>query len=404
MHDVDARPPARRVTALPLARVAGCIGQPWRSTRVQALRALPVHRLSRREQVLCVCLLTMILCISTAGAWLTWRALADEQVQLQGQSAAKADEHRIETDLAKRDSFELTKPTAQADGKASTERPGGSDRSTPSLQTSTPTTIDGTVVAAVVTGVLLCVAAGAARYVVARYRREREQDLVPAGGEQRYLDVVDEKPLALVPDVDAGNGTESRKDALRREAEDSEQGAPAEERQQPAATEPVELQLAGLQALVPDARSSTWDGRQEASLGGGSPLRPLASPLLETSSFPAPAHDAPSENIFDRRAARRVPYVQSAWLWWGDADEPVTVQDISATGLRLRFPGSGSTRGPALGQAVRIVFPVSGTTVEASSRVQWRRTVDGGSETGLQFLGLAARDQELIQELLLAVQ
>lgn len=396
--------------------------------------------LSHREQILCAFLLAMIMAVAVAGAWLTWQTLKDQQVQLEGQSAAQSevkDEHSLEADLTKREGFNLAKSPA-APGTASrtapTERVGGSGRTAPSLQTSKPTTIDGTIVASVVTMVLLGAAAGAARLVLARYRRRHADDAGAGRAQRSFVDLIGEDS-DLDPDeaVVADEDDRSREAALHQDTEGSPSEDPPVEGQPLAAAERAELEQSGLDVpearpgaasmfeeqptalpegesllldspVVPAPRSSSWDVRQEADVSGRS-SGPLASPLLEeSSSFSVATQDAASENIFDRRVARRVPHVESAWLWWGDANGPVMVQDLSATGLRLRFPPPGSTPPPTLGQSLRIFFPVSGTTVKAQGRVQWRRTVDGATEAGLQFLDLSAGDQELIEAVLLAAE
>ena len=119
----------------------------------------------------------------------------------------------------------------------------------------------------------------------------------------------------------------------------------------------------------------------------------------------SPEEAAVRERIFDRRVARRVAYEQQGWLWWGTANAPVTVQDLSATGLRCRLlltPGVTPLEAPAVGEQLRVFFPASNDTAKVSALVRWRDRVESGVEVGLEFVELTARDEELVRQALLA--
>lgn len=382
--------------------------------------------LSRRERTLCAVLLAVITVTAATGAWLTWRALKDQQVQLQGQATARsdvADEHSLEGDLATRDGSTVSKPSTP--GRAApVERSTDSRRSTPSIRTGSSTTIDGTVVAGVAVLVVLTVAAGAARLLVTRFRRSveeagvctevesspfrerREDDADPeiAAEDVDALvdDAADRQEPQVVDDVrvPSTGGSEAQAlllTGLPGEQDPPERSALLQEETAPALAQSLLLD----EPVVPLQRSSTWEAERDEP-APREPGRDLVSSFeQDSSSFEAADSTGPSERIFDRRISRRVPYVQSAWLWWGDANGPVTVQDLSATGLRLILVAASR---PTPGQSVRIFFPVSGTTVKAQARVQWRKAAGDGLEVGLEFLDLPADDEELIKAVLLTAQ
>lgn len=117
------------------------------------------------------------------------------------------------------------------------------------------------------------------------------------------------------------------------------------------------------------------------------------------------AEQAARERIFDRQAARQLSYVQPAWLWWAEHNCPVTVQDVSAVGVRILLslsPGSPAPPTPTPGDATRIFFPVNGTTVKAAARLQWKERTSTHVEMGLEFVDLVQEHADLLRELLVA--
>lgn len=340
-----------------------------------------------------------------------------------------------------------------ADGRA------GSGRST-SEEAPAGSSDGGGLLAYAAAAVALTAGAGAGWLVVARYRRGRSEDGEPdaveeaaaVADEEAASDAVEE--AAAVADEEAEAGPADLGPDAEIQDERALEGLPAQQRAAEVADARVEPQDepadAGQERDGPrtrDDRASALDGFDVDAAGpGGSEQLDLAVPLATADGLPieplipaprtgqqlsgpeqaaseqfrpertgesgdgwnlASDDSVPSERIFDRRANGRVPYVQPAWIWWEGANSSAAVQDLSLTGLRCRLdeaePAAPQVP-PGLGDQVRIFFPVKHKTVKVTAHVHWREHGAEGLQVGVEFLDLAAKDLELIRELLIAVQ
>jgi hypothetical protein len=384
----------------------------------------PRRRLPLRQLLTCIGLLLAIFGTTAGLTWWSWQTLQDRQVQLGAERELRSqDQSRsLAGDLVKkREERGLEAPVAQ-------QKPGQSslDRSTPSLPSprGKSLSLDGRVVALVVIAAAVAAATGASWLVVRHFRRRAAAaataPVVDRRLDRRPTDEPDAKEraepaaaqvepepsepvLAGQPSV-AGLPSEPSEPALL-----VEQRRPDPQERQPAGLlpEPAGAPAIGLtvpQDLTEPLPSSALPGEQPAAPAGASSPVGSAEPV-EPSRYDPDAEEAARERIFDRRAARQVSYVQPAWLWWGERNAPVTVQGLSLTGLRFLIGGSADqqAQAPGLGDPVRVFFPVSGSTVKAAAKVQWKERTPQGMQMGVEFDDLPADDGARLRELLLTI-
>jgi hypothetical protein len=395
-------------------------GSPAAPLRVAAARR---RSLVSRHVVTCAALLLVIVA-STAGlTWWSWQTLQDRQVQLGGDRdlrSSSADERSLVGDLVKREETKIDSPAA-----ASSERgPASLERPTPQLPASNAKSIslDGRVLAGAVIVTALAAAAGASLLVVRHFRRKAAAELQVLRGSPAWLDdlpdlqptpqepeaapVMEEEEPAAAPDQP--QDADEQVAALLDPALLVEQrpGGPVDVGPGTLVLEPA---VAGERVLLdlaePPAAAFLAVDPPAADAGAGVALKaPLAPDPVSYDDVASEA--AARERIFDRRVSRRVPYVKPAWLWWAEQNAPVMVQDLSLTGLRclLGAPaGAAAPAAPALADQVRVVFPVNGSTVKATVRVQWREHTPQGTQMGLEFIDLLADDVAAVRQLLVEV-
>lgn len=422
--------PSRTPAVPPVAPQAHAAPQPRATTRPVRRRILWRHLLT------CAALLVGI-AVSTAGlTWWSWETLQDRRVQLGGEQALRKNtsDRSLVDDLVQREDKGVLAPTEKKTrpGTATLERSGGS-RSAPAPKS---VSIDGRIVAVVLIGVALAAATGASVLVLRRYRRRAaaaplivdlrpsleprpevaaEADPEPvlepdpeADLEQPPLaiDLDEPAPAVASADVPPDAVPEALPDDAAVTALLVEQRLPEPAERRPAALAaepavPAGTALPLAEDLVGAVPSSGWRVEQEPVTAGGrwsveAPLPP------DSARYDGLSEDeAARERIFDRRATRRVPYVQPAWMWWAEQNAPVTVQDLSVTGLRCLLgsaPGVKEPQAPALGDGVRIFFPVGGSTVKVSARVLWKEYTPQGTEMGVEFVDLPQEDAVAIRQ------
>jgi hypothetical protein len=373
----------------------------------------PRRRLPLRQLLTCIGLLLAIFG-STAGlTWWSWQSLQDRQVQLGGERELRSQDQSRSLDgdlVKKREDRGLEAPVAQ-------QKPGQSslDRSTPSLPSprGKSLSLDGRVVALVVIAAAVAAATGASWLVVRRFQR-RAAAAAAAPVDDPWLDrrPTDEPDVDLRREADAAQldpsaavlPDEPSVAALLVEQRrpESPEGQPVGLLPEPAGAPAIGLTVP--QDLAAPLPSSTVPAEKPAAraaagwpVGSAEPVEPAGYGLAD--------EEAARERIFDRRAARRMPYVQPAWLWWGERNAPVTVQDLSLTGLRFLFggPSEPSVQAPGLGDLVRVFFPVSGSTVKAAAKVLWKEHTPQGMQMGVDFDELPADDVARLRELLLTI-
>jgi hypothetical protein len=406
---------------------------------------------SRRELAVCAGLLSLIVVTAVVSTWFVWASLKDAQVQLQPGSPSETSSSsgsRLETDLTEQSEHSLLADRQPA-SSVRRSAPPPRVKDAPSLAVergSDGVTVDGKAVALLATLVVAGAVAGAGRLLLSRYRRGAVDEATLLAAPEAWRSSADLERDAEPDDVLVSAAeTDVSTDSVPDDSADSDRHASTGRDHQPAGPEPAqrvdvavpaasaERARGGLlepherrseslalepdvsawgrgepvdpgDALVPAQRSS-WATQQEAAAPAAS-VRPVAPSAFEgTSAYELKDDDTSAERIFDRREARRIPYVQSAWMWSGDADGPVTVQDLSATGLRCAVPrasASGQLSAPAIGARVRISFPLSGAPVELGADVRWRKRTATGAEVGLNFLDVAPTDQELIRQVVMA--
>jgi hypothetical protein len=397
-------------------------GSPAASVRVAAA---PRRSLVLRHVVTCAALLLVIVA-STAGlTWWSWQTLQDRQVQLGGERdlrSSSADERSLEGDLVKREETKIDSPAA-----ASSERgPASLERPTARLPTSKAKSIslDGRILAGAVIVTVLAAATGVSLLVVRHFRRKAAAELQVLRDSPAWLgDLPDLQPTAA-QEPEAAPVLDEEEPAAPDQPQDRDADGQVaalldaallveQRRVEPAGVGPgalvLEPAVAGervpLDLAEPPAGASRVVDPPAADAGAGVALKaPLAPDPVSYDDLASEA--AARERIFDRRVSRRVPYVKPAWLWWAEQNAPVMVQDLSLTGLRclLGAPaGAAAPAAPALADQVRVVFPVNGSTVKATVRVQWREHTPQGTQMGLEFIDLLADDVAAVRQLLVEV-
>lgn len=421
--------PPRSPAGPPVAPQAHAAPRPRATTRPVRRRILWRHLLT------CVALLVGI-AASTAGlTWWSWQTLQDRRVQLGGEQALRKNtsDRSLVDDLVQREDKGVLAPTDKKTrpGTATLERSGGSR----SARAPKSVSIDGRIVAVGLIGVALAAATGASVLVLRRYRRRAaaaplivdlrptleprpevevaaEADPEPVLEPDPEADLEPEPPLAIDLDEPApavASSADVLPDAVPDDAAVTallvEQRLPEPAERYPVALAaepavPAGTALPLAEDLVRAAPSSGWPVEQEPVTAGG--RWPVEAPRpADSARYDGLSEDeAARERIFDRRATRQVPYVQPAWMWWAEQNAPVTVQDLSVTGLRCLFgsaPGTTAPPAPALGDDVRIFFPVGGSTVKVNTRVQWKEYTPQGTEMGVEFVDLSQEDAVAIR-------
>jgi hypothetical protein len=391
----------------------------------------PRRRLPLRQLLTCIGLLLAIFGTTAGLTWWSWQTLQDRQVQLGDERELRSqDQSRSLVDdlVKKQEDRGLQAPVAQQKSGQSSL-----DQSTPSLPSprGKSVSLDGRIVALVVIAAAIAAATGASWLVVRRFQR-RAAAAAAAPVDDRWLDRrptdepdVDlrreadaaqlEPSAAVLPDEPSGAVPAGEPSVAVLAGEPSvaallvEQRRPESPEGQPVGLlpEPAGAPAIGLtvpQDLAAPLASSTVPAEKPAALAAASWPIDSAEPV-EPAGYGLADEEAARERIFDRRAARRVSYVQPAWLWWGERNAPVTVQDLSLTGLRFLFTGSSepSVQAPGLGDRVRVFFPVSGSTVKAAAKVLWKEHTPQGMQMGVEFDDLPADDAARLRQLLLTI-
>lgn len=389
-----------------------------RPTRVPAAAGPPGdldgarRRMAPREVLICLLLLLAIFGATAGTTWWSWQALQGRQVQLGGEQdlRAETDGRSLTGDLTQREERALEAAPAR-------KEPGSTVLERPSAGLPVPSGGDVSLDGRAVAGALIAVAlAGATLLSRAVLRRYRQRALLGSGSSLDASGPEPETRLAPVPEQ------LERTESLPESPEDALEPAPAEadvrsdllvEQRPPLPEESLRTVGPEPTVLTAVALSSEPAGPSTAErleLSGPEPAGLATWSVRQPGPADADRHDATveetaRERIFDRQASRRLPYVQPAWLWWADQNAPVTVQDVSLTGLRCLLsatPGTPSFPAPPLGDAVRIFFPVSGATVKAAAQLQWKEQTPRGLQMGLDFVDLPEADTELLRQLLLA--
>jgi hypothetical protein len=373
------------------------------------------RRIAWRHAATCLGLLVAIASGTALVVWWSWETLEDRRVQLgaeqdRGSAAAGTS---LEGDLVRREdgAGPQAPGTAEGAGSAPLDRPAAQ---LPTSQ-ATSVSVDGRIIAVVVVAAALTAGGAACWLVVRRYRRRA---LLPATASAKdpahvwsYVPEVEEVEEELLEeDVDAGDtppGVDLQsEDLVDAEAieEQLDDGLLVEQRrpEQAGTYDGALSAVSDGEALPP---SSSWSVEPAASAVSSS------WPVLDSgpagSSVGLAADATARQRIFDRRASRRIAYVQPAWMWWGEQNGPVTVQDLSATGLRCRLAGASGAEAagaPSLGDLVRVYFPAGGSTVKAAARVQWKEHTTEGAMLGVEFVNLDPADLDRLREVVFAAE
>jgi hypothetical protein len=378
------------------------------------------YRMAPRAVLTCLLLLVAIFGATAALTWWSWQALQDRQVHL-GEARdlrAEPEDRSLTGELVKREDRALeAAPARKEPGSAVLERP---DAGLPK-QSGGSVSLDGRIVAGALTTAALGGATLLSRVVLRRYR---ERALLAPGPDHRPSELEPEPRFVAVPEQLDGTQSphELPQDALEPALTDADAdvdvdagsgtGLLVEQRQPPPeeSWRTVAAEPTGLTAVSVSADPGESSTAERLELSGAEPAEPGSWAVqqpgpADADRYAATGEETARERIFDRRVSRRLPYTQPAWLWWADQNAPVTVQDVSLTGLRCLLSmsaGAPALPAPPLGEAVRIFFPVSGTTVKAAAQLQWREQTATGLQMGLEFVDLPLPARELLRELLLA--
>lgn len=401
--------------SLPRPRQPVAPGSPVAPARLPAARRRSVVS---RHVLTCAALLLVIVGSTAALTWWSWQALQDRQVELGGErdlQSASADDRSLLDDLVKREDAGLEAP-APAAGRG----PAVLERSTPQLPAPAGTSIslDGRIVAGAVIAIAVVAASGASWLVVRHFRRKAAAalpvgndarawldnlpDLEPVGPDEPEAAPVAEEEPAAAPEQSECPGVDEQVAALLVEQRTD---TPAD----PVALTPEPTRPTGGIALDPaEAPGNAAWAAEPAAAGSGTTTALKAPVAPEARAYDDLAADAAArERIFDRRVSRRVPYIKSAWLWWAELNAPVTIQDLSLTGLRCLLgqpAGAAAPVAPALADQVRVFFPVNGSTIKAGARVQWREHTPQGIQMGLEFVDLPSDDLAAVRQLLVEAE
>jgi hypothetical protein len=388
---------------------------------VVATTPTSVRRYVRRHGPVVQCALVLLtLAVTTCGlAYLCWQTAIDERLRLA--AADPASSGALTASLEVQDASAVIERTVERprgvgerDDTPRMERRGGTDD-----DRRASVTVQGPVLASVGAGAVMLGGTGAAWAVVSRYRRRPDEMQPPTealslasvlladdeGGPVDPGDLVEDELRDLATDAAAEAATAAPKDAPGDEvAEDG----PHE------GTDPRPDGDTGFttdDAHGAEAHAAFEEGQPESSsyrrhnvvvgFGGHHVLaadesgrQTLRMTLSVTPTPPAENRrvvDVAGERLFERRAAPRVDYVHAAELHVRGRALPITILDLSESGLRCGAQPSSCTPAelPKVLQFVRVVFPAAGIMLDVSAQVAWQRCVPDGRQLGLTFRALS---------------
>lgn len=332
-------------------------------------RVLATWLRRRRRRLECAAVLTALVALAMTVGWLGWQATGtfrDSRVDAAA-GGGPAPEATLVTDLttdwvAERRTGEEPYTTRRQPPDAAGTPGGGGDEAL-----SATSGAGGLVASAGAVGAALLPCLAAAVVVLRRYRRA-------ASGHPD----ADDGPPPVPEDWRAGPG------------EDLAAPEPAPEPVQ-VADEPPLSPSPDAPSAVPQADAGTRVSEASPSAGGSrtTTTEPEAGERYATT----PAYVS-RERLFERRAARRIAYECDGRLRGRGSDSPVTLVDLSETGLRC---GSSSSTLPKPTEFVVVTFTLDDGEITLTGQVSWRRATPEGHELGVQFQRVAQEDTERLR-------
>ena len=336
------------------------------------LRRTAVAALGRRRRVLatwlrrcrprleCTALLAALVALSMTVGWLSWQATGTVRERRADAAAqeAQAAEATLVTDLT---TDLVAERRTGAEPYTTRRRPpdasGGPAGAGEPARSASPGA-GGVLVSVGAVGAALLPCLLAALVVVRRYRRAAGADAAADAGSP---------PVA-----------EDRRVALREELS-------APESEAAAAQVPAEPLSTDASSAVPHADAGTSVSEASPSASG---TRRTTTPQVADRYGATPAY-ASRERVFERRAAPRIAYECDGRLHGRQSDSPITVVDLSETGLRCR---SSSSTLPKPTEFVVVTFALDDGEITLTGQVSWRRANPEGHEVGVQFQRLSPED------------
>lgn len=331
---------------------------------------------THRSALECASLLTAVVVVSMSLSWLSWHATSAAR-EATGGGAPPAAESTLVADLTtssvaeRRSGAEPYTTRRQEHDGAETGR-GAAGAGAPATSG-----VGGEMLSMAAVGAVLLAGLVVARLVLRRYRAsapDAEETAADTGDEHRPADRDEDR--AADPDEHPADVPD-----------DEEASGPPD-----SAGEVPEDPSPDAAAAVPDSDAGDRTDGPAASTGGG-PRRTDDYPAGQRYLAEAPTY-ASRERVYERRAAPRVAYECDGHLRGRQQEAPVTVLDLSETGLRCR---SSSTSVPKANDYVQVTFPLGGELVTLTGQVSWRRTTADGTDLGVHFQRLSEADSQRLR-------
>lgn len=419
---------------LPRTRLAGDL----RRNRLSRLcRAAAMGRrvrgpeAQRRALVTCGVLLLVIALFTAGLAWTIWSVTVERQAKAQQRPSAP--DSALEGELT----ADLT--TAHRKGSAKEPaRPGPGDKesaSAPSSAAPGGAGLPGPLVGGVGASAVCLAGLFAGRRVLRRYRAARD------GEEDRSSRPCAEHSPSRATSDDAVATAPPTGETFELEADHTEASAgPEATRQQDAPAEAAAGDVSGQNTTTAVLTPTAWPASFDARAPDG-PIPMRVEDVRDPSSYPVQrdgedgrrldqpqnllvssargvmqnttAVDAASslvtepatqdkQRLYERRATPRVDYVVEAIIELPDARLPVTVLDLSETGVRCQVPQLPPAVRLSNGDYLRVAFPAGSSVVNAKARVAWRRSNNENLQVGLTFVGLSPQDRSCVRAVVAA--
>lgn len=359
--DPSRCPSSRRAVACRLGRAA--------AVRLRARRRVLATWLRRyRRPLECTALLTAIVALAMTVSWLSWQAT--ERVRERRADAAAGGqpaEATLVTDLttdwiAERRTGAEPYTTRRRPSDAAGTPAGAGD----GARSATPGA-GGLLVSAGAVGAALVPCLVAAVVVLRRYRRDASVDLDADAGP---------RPVPEDPHVAQTEDLAAPESAMT-------SAQPADEPVLPPSTDAP--------SAAPQADTGTRVSEPSAVTTGT--RRTTTAPQAGDRYGATPAYES-RERLFERRAAQRVAYECDGRLRGRGSDSPMTVLDLSETGLRCASSSGGL---PKPTEFVVVTFALDDGEITLTGQVSWRRATPEGHELGVQFQRVSPDDTERLR-------
>lgn len=321
--------------------------------------------------------LTAVLTVSVALAGLTWRATSGAALGGGALGAPAHDRHaatltaeQLTRDLAADHERDLTRDVT---GSTSADE---ADAAAEGAARPAASGIGGPALSAAAAGAVLLAGLVAARLVLRRSAKRDTGDddaAVDDGPRERpqATPIDDPEPRDMTP-LAPRPAVDNTSEPLTAAANPAAQPPPAVGMAPAASGEPSDWQPA-----------KRVDARASGSGSGGSAVR-----VYE-------AH----ERLYERRVAPRIAYTAEGVLRTRQDAAPMTVLDLSETGLRCASTASAL---PKARDHVFATFDLGGEPVTIGGQVSWRKRGPDGTQLGLQFQRVSEEHSQLLRSVCFA--